>query len=155
MFRAMSRLCAAVLALVVTVTPARAEPEEAPAFRFHPPEGFVDALSPHGQSLEPVWPVFCAGEGIVACSFSGEFEADGSRSFAYAKLVPGAQPVTETLLAKFARSVATGFDARDAVVRVDEQGMDTNRRPPRRSHARDGDRGRVDHEALGVGHGHG
>lgn len=119
------RLSACVTALAFAAPVARAEaPVDAP-FRFHAPEGFVDAMSSHGRSLEPTWPVFCAGEGIVACAFSGEYEGDGSRAFVYAKLVPGAQPVTETLLAKFARSVATGFDARDAVLHVDEQAMDT------------------------------
>jgi hypothetical protein len=115
---------ACVTALALAAPVARAEaPAEVP-FRFHSPEGFVDAMSSHGRALEPTWPVFCDGEGIVACAFSGEYEGDGSRAFAYAKLVPGAQPVTETLLARFARSVATGFDARDAVVHVDEQAMD-------------------------------
>ncbi len=125
MKRLASRVRSAFAAVSLVVRLGYADAPLAPEFRFHAPEGFVDALSPHGRALEPVWPVFCAGDGIAACAFSAEFETDGSRSFAYVKLVPGAQPVTETLLAKFARSVATGFDARDAVVSVDEQGLDT------------------------------
>lgn len=93
-------------------------------FRFHAPEGFVDARTPRGRKLEPGWPVFCEEEGIVACTFSPEFEDDGSRAFAYAKLVPGSQPVSDTLLAKLARSMSTAIDARDASVRVDESALD-------------------------------
>lgn len=124
MVRSLVRSLAVLVALASA--PVRAGTEEAPAkpFRFHAPESFVDALSQHGRELEPSWPLFCAGEGIVACAFSGEYEDDGTRAFAYAKLIPGAQPVTETLLARFARSVSTGFDARDAVVQVEEQAMD-------------------------------
>jgi hypothetical protein len=124
MARMAFRLRSAVAAFALAGASARAEPTAEPTFRFVVPEGFVDALSSHGRALEPSWPLFCAGEGIVACAFSGEYEDDGSRAFAYAKLVPGAQPVGEAMLSKFARSVATGFDARDAVVHVDEQGMD-------------------------------
>jgi hypothetical protein len=92
---------------------------------FHAPEGFADARTPRGRKLEPAWPAFCEEEGIVACTFSPEFEDDGSRAFAYAKLVPGSQPVSDTLLAKLARSMGTAIDVRDALVHVDESTFDT------------------------------
>jgi hypothetical protein len=93
-------------------------------FRFHPPDGFIDANSRHGRELEPRWELFCATEGTAACAFSSEFEDDGSRAFAYAKLVPGAQPIGEAMLAKLDRTLANGFDARDAVVHVEERTLD-------------------------------
>jgi hypothetical protein len=93
-------------------------------FRFRAPEGFVDADTPRGRKLEPEWPAFCGEEGIVACTFSPEFEDDGSRAFAYAKLVPGSQPVSDALLAKLARAMGSAIDARDAVVVVDEAVFD-------------------------------
>jgi hypothetical protein len=114
-------------AALACADPARAtDPEAAPAdpFRFHAPEGFVDARTPRGRKLEPAWPAFCDEEGVVACTFSPEFEDDGSRAFAYAKLVPGSQPVSDTLLAKLARSMGTAIDTRDATVRIDESAFD-------------------------------
>jgi hypothetical protein len=123
---ALPSVFALALALVCA-SPVRAggaEAEIADPFRFHAPDGFVDARTPRGRKLEPAWPVFCEEEGIVACAFSPEFEDDGSRAFAYAKLVPGSQPVSDTLLAKLARSMGTAIDTRDAVVHVDESAFD-------------------------------
>ena len=116
---------AAALACAVQAHADEAGPAIADPFRFHAPEGFVDARTPHGRKLEPAWPAFCEEEGIVACTFTPEFEDDGSRAFAYAKLVPGSQPVSDTLLAKLARSMGTAIDARDATVHVDESAFDS------------------------------
>jgi len=120
-----TRVVAATM-LVASRVLAGETPVEVP-FRFHAPEGFVDARTRHGRALEPAWPVFCAEEGVVSCAFSAEFEDDGVRAFAYAKLVPGSQPVTETLMAKLARSLESAIDTRDAVVHVDERALDTVR----------------------------
>ncbi len=123
-----STILAMMSVALVAATPAIADelPIEAgpTLFRFHAPVGFVDAQSRHGQDLEPRWRLFCGDEGIAACAFSGEYEDDGSRAFAYAKLVPGAQPIGEALLAKLQRSLETGFDARDATVHVEERSLD-------------------------------
>jgi hypothetical protein len=119
--RSLGRLA---LVAMLAAPAARADEVAGDPFRFRAPEGFIDARTPHGRALEPAWPAFCEEEGVVACTFAPEFEDDGSRAFAYAKLVPGSQPVSDTLLAKLARSMATAIDARDANVSVDAQSFD-------------------------------
>ncbi len=117
-------MCLAVSFFGLTNASAGKEKVQTAPFRFHAPEGFIDAKSSHGQQLEPMWRVFCGGEGSAACAFSSEFEDDGGRAFAYVKLVPGAQPMAESLLAKLDRTLESAFDVRDAVVTVDERSLD-------------------------------
>lgn len=118
-----------VLGVAALDLPARgAEAGGDEAFRFHVPEGFVDARSPHGRALDPEWPDrFCTEEGVAACAFSGEREEDGSRAFAYAKLVPGSQPVVDTLLARLARSLESSARGEGARVEVVERSTDSIR----------------------------
>ncbi len=113
-------------------TLARAEgPGGKDAFVFHMPEEFVDARSAHGLALEPRWSErFCAEDGVTACAFSGAFEADGSRAFAYVKLAPGSQPVGETLLSRLARSIERAAYDDGTRVEVVERSLDDVRGHP-------------------------